>query len=215
MNLFTRTSCPDALTECRSIFDKLVAQQSHDTHVVDVLMDPSNPSTENPSHRQHPLQPLASDLSEAFKEIPYLKPHVTSCVHYLTHLTQHGIRYSIRSRHAGNSAVLLLDVTGKQRPARIEYIFRLPTLQDQIFIAICQYQELDAESMRNDPFQKYPQLRAEMWSTELYKELSIVQANMLDDQYASWVMPWKLTTSNRATNVLIVMLLSHDVYLQT
>ena len=211
MNLFTRTSCPDALTECRSIFDKLVAQQSHDTHVVDALMDPS---TENPSHQRR-LQPLASDLSEAFAEIPYLKPHATSRVHYLTHLTQHGIRYSIRSRHVGNSAVLLLDATGKQRPARIEYIFRLPTLQDQIFVAVRQYQELDAESMRNDPFQKYPQLRAEMWSTELYKELSIVQANMLDDQYACWVMPWKLATSNRATNVLVVMSLSRDVYLQT
>ncbi len=212
MNLFTCTSCPEALTECRFIFDKLVAQQSHDTHVVDALMDPS---TENPSHRQRPLRPLASDLSEAFNEISHLKPHVTSRVQYLTHLTQHGIRYSIRSRHVGNSAVLLLDATGKQRPARIEYIFRLPTLQDQIFVAVRQYQELDAESMRNDPFRKYPQLRAEMWSTELYKELSIVQANMLDDQYASWVMPWKLATSNRATNVLVVMSLSCDVYLQT
>ena len=112
MNLFTRTSCPDALTECRSIFDKLVAQQSHDTHVVDALMDPS---TENPSHQRR-FQPLASDLSEAFAEIPYLKPHATSRVHYLTHLTQHGIRYSICSRHAylmrqGSKDLLALNIS--------------------------------------------------------------------------------------------------------
>ena len=198
-------TCPDAIRECKSILDRLLTQQWHDTHVVDALMDFS--SDNGPDGQRRPLAALKSDLAQIVDSDAYLKRQIPGRVQYLTHLTHNGTHYWIRSRHAGNSAVLLEDETGKTRPARIEYIFQTPGPQSQPFIAVRQYRELDIETVRNDPFRRYPALRAEMWSNELYDELSIVQANMLNVQYASWVVPWGFPGSNQA-EVLIVLSLS-------
>ena len=80
-------------------------------------------------------------------------------------------------------------------PVRIEY-----DENGQIFVAVHQYQSL---SVDNDPFLRYPALRAKLWSTRLHDSLDIIDKNMFGGQYASWTIPYPVDANTSEATVIM------------
>lgn len=118
-------------------------------------------------------------LHESFDETP-------KCISLLPNLTMKGIIYSVASRHAGNSSVLIHSI-----PAQIQYFVQL-VLPDNIntpvtFVAARRY--LPANVIR-DPFSTYPFLCAKLWSRKL-DSLVLFTPESIESHFVHCPMEWE------------------------
>jgi hypothetical protein len=123
-------------------------------------------------------KPIPSDLLTALTRL-----HLsTRSAQFLHHITINGLAYTPRSKHEGNSCVLLKSQEDHiQVPAQIQTIFQIPFLESvKTLIAIRRHQP---SRLRHDPFSRFPILRARLWGVQL-GELEVIQPDQVLSHFA-------------------------------
>jgi hypothetical protein len=114
---------------------------------------------------------------------------VPAQVNFLSHLTLDGFRYAVRTKHEGNSNLLITDAGGKLVPVSIEHILRLPGQpRDNAWMVV---KRLRPIAVVRDPFLDFPLLRAKMWSAELSDELELIDLTMIESHFAKCSFRWE------------------------
>lgn len=132
-----------------------------------------------PNITSQPKRVIPEHLRTILAESGHDVPHKAQ---FLTHLTVEGLPYAVRTRHEGNSGILI----NGEVPVQIEYILRFDS--GVICAVVRQYQPADVDF---DPFSDFPLIGAKMWSTELFEQLEVVPIKYLKIQFAKCKVPWE------------------------
>ena len=185
--LVSKSTTPEVICHCESIFSKLVNPQVRNTLVTDML---SLSLTEENSDPEEDIQTLYEENLKIAKPLP---SNLRQCIEksftqspsrapLLSHLTINGLTFSVSSKHHGNSCIML--DTGPNRnllPARLDYIVQLQT-HDEIstLIAVRRYRPFPR---RDDPFAHFPLLKTQLLMSEL-DPLELYTADKIRSHFA-------------------------------
>jgi hypothetical protein len=184
------------------MFEKFSNPQIRDTLVTDMLSAVSSlneSSDEATVWNENVARSMPSELYHALcVSVGFNPPHKA---HLLSHLTKHGVTYTIWSQHAGNSCVLVGSEGGTvAAPARIEHIVQLPAPEEiSTFIGIRRYKSI---TLSEDPFLSFPVLQTRIWSAQL-GNLEIIPVNHICAHFAQLSVKWE------DREVIIVSSMSH------
>jgi hypothetical protein len=190
-NILSRERCPEALQNCRPIFDKLVEPQARDTLITDMMSfsEPTDEAEDEDAKPQstHEAKPIEPDLRAAFQgSLGFQAPPRAQ---FQSNLTIGAATYSVSTKHRGNSCTLFkTDSAGEPVPGCIEKIFRVHlngTVQS--FVALRRHVILNSGA--EDPFCRYPVLKARLWSHKLGK-LEVVPIDAITSHFAKCCIPW-------------------------
>lgn len=94
-----------------------------------------------------------------------------------------GVSYTSWSLHDGNSGVLCQDI-----PFSIESILTFPEHLGGTYFVVRRHQDA---GVLDDPYEKYPLLRAKLWSPKLDPDVEILHTSEIDAQFAKCVVQWR------------------------
>jgi hypothetical protein len=185
-----KSECPQALRHCQAMFEKFLNPQIRDTLTTDMLssiLSLDEGSDEGAVWNENVARTMPSDLYGALRASVGLDPPRKA--YFLSHLTKHGLTYTVRAQHAGNSCVLIGSEGGKvAAPARIEYIVQLPSPEGiSTFIGIRRYKPV---KLSDDPFLRFPFLQTRMWSAQS-GNLEIISLDHICAHFAQLSAKWE------------------------
>jgi hypothetical protein len=132
------------------------------------------------------------DIVMAFKADPAIASSLPSRVHSLPYVMLNGVRYSVSSKHLGNSCAMILDgEVGRQGlvPVIIRDIIQDSNDPQKVYLVAQRHEKLTSDVL--DPFLQYPVLRASMWSRSLSQHLCILQLHEIQGHFAKCDITWK------------------------
>jgi hypothetical protein len=109
------------------MFEKLLNPQARDTLITDMLASSSFDEVDSDEvnvWNEGASRSIPMDLSCAL--CTYLNCDPPQKAQFLSHLVKHGATFTVSSKHAGNSCVLIGDTGNTPVPACIDYIIQLP-----------------------------------------------------------------------------------------
>ena len=139
---FNKSQCPEVIQNCQPMFQKLVNPQLHDSLLMNMQLLSSlteggdDGDDDNAVYwNERTAKPIPLDLHTAMTHSGY---KWTQTAQFLHHITINGLLYMPKSKHKGNSCILLNSPEDQnQVPAQIQSIFQIPFLElVQTFIAI-------------------------------------------------------------------------------
>lgn len=160
-------SRPEEVRRCKELFDKSFASETKD-YV---------PSQEDFDFKQASTEPIADDLASICGR---------------GRISQHArwknneIVYSRLSTHIGNSQIIFFprgDRNAQPVPGHIKYIY---TQDRAVYFAVQQYNACPAGI--TDPFLRYPNFPARLYSTTLNQSLERIKLESIVGQFAYWQM---------------------------
>jgi hypothetical protein len=114
----------------------------------------------------------------------------------LSHLTIKGAMYTVASKHLGNSCVLISSAAYPPFPAQIHSILWLHTPDAvEAFVTVHRYMPVHVD----DPYTRYPALRAKIWGREVAKDIEVVSVDDIQCHIAVCPILW----DGSAVNVVI------------
>lgn len=202
----SKMDCPEAIQHCQSIFENFLKPQVRDTLITDML------SFSGLANRTGDVEMAGSDDSDSETEFDelrtsYLEKRNTSSIpnelykalqgslnfppprraRFLSHLTLDSITYSTSATHLGNSCVLVSIQGAKPIPARIDHIIQFDVSNStKTYLAIRRH---ILSSTRDDPFLRYPSLRARIWSDSM-ASYDIIVADDIQSHFAKCSLAW-------------------------
>lgn len=98
-----------------------------------------------------------------------------------------GVHYTPYHVHEGNSGVLF---QGSSVPFQIEEILQFPSKieGDSIWIVAKPHER---PQIRNDPYVKYPHLRAKIWGTSVADSIQVFPLSAIDSHFAKCIIQWE------------------------
>jgi hypothetical protein len=188
--LVRKSDCPEALKNCEPMFEKLVDPQVRNTLVTDMLsasFGDGDDEDDDAIWSGRDTSDVPSDLFEAFRRtLGFAAP---SRARFLSHLTIHGLTYTVSLKHPGNSQVLVRIPPGADIvPSQISHIFQL-TMSNSVktFIAVRCY---SPHPVKYDPFVHFPSLQTQLWGTALGR-LEIITPSDIHSHFAKYNFIWE------------------------
>lgn len=160
-----RPDAPQFIRECKSLFDRAFGTPQKESAI---LQDAD-------TDRKLSVTPV--DLK------PLVVAHQVSLQAHVHHARR---TYSRSSTHLGNSLVLYYsqgDASKEVFAGSIKYIF-----SDGQTIRLAVQRQIAAPEGTPDPFQRYPDFHASIYSTAVTSELETVELSWLVGHYARWAM---------------------------
>jgi hypothetical protein len=159
--LLLKEGCPSAIKNCHSLFAKLADPQIRNTLLTDIShfsIDLEEDTSFNPNDTAY----IPEDIYKALQD-HFLTREAPRAAKALTFYTMNGLTFSSFTWHRGNSSILVRPTRPflPSVPAQIQTIIQISSTET---IYIVKY---FLKSMTSDPFQKYPTLRASLWSRNL------------------------------------------------
>ncbi|KAF8963381.1 hypothetical protein BDZ97DRAFT_1758645 [Flammula alnicola] len=101
-------------------------------------------------------------------------------------ITERGITYTVQATHAGNSGVLC---RGSDVPYSIMDILKFGNTSNitGTWFVVRRHRQAHV----NDPYSKYPYLRAKMWDPELEEGIEVVPLSAIETHFAKRVVSWE------------------------
>lgn len=201
------------------MFDKLVAPQVRNTLVTDMLAfasaDKGASGALSTGRTLGSLRPVPEDIRKALQEaLSKVGIVVPPEVYLPSHLTVGGITYAIRSKHEGNSNILVLTRHGSKLPVSIINFVTFPSTNNveaigNTYVIARKHLELEPK-LQNDPYSAFPWIRASMWSNSLDPEIRVFLPELLDNHFAKCVVSWEgrevavVTDLSRVSNFFFI-----------
>ncbi len=195
-SLLLKDICPEAIANCRHIFTKFLSPDIRNGTLIDIRSFLSDPENDPPAAESHTLTKIT--LSETtFKALSLRFPGTLPKIRRIvTFHTFKGRTFTTRSRHEGNSSVLIKSsLDGSLKPAQIQEILEVSS--KEILYVIRHHRK--PEGGVCDPFAKYPFLHISTWSLTL-GNCSIIRPEEVASHFASIPCP-----PNCKNNVLTIV----------
>ncbi|SJL15206.1 uncharacterized protein ARMOST_18692 [Armillaria ostoyae] len=208
--LLSKDTCPPELQNCRDMFERLVKPDARSVSMMDMFgflpqtddFDDEDDG-EDESYRTLERQcQLPDEIREAFKDSDIAEAPDTASL--LDQLIINGIKYTVFSRNAGNSHILISNAaTDPLIPAQIEHIIQ--TKDPSCYLVVrC---HLPADVSYN-PFQDFPGCRAQMLVLNEHDEcLIVIQPEHVRSHFASCPVKWE----DKNINIAISMAKEYNV----
>lgn len=128
LRALTLKDSPQPLQQCKAMFESLVAPEVRNTLKADIHSQAVEvEDTDREQVTSTAAKPLPPALRSAITSAGHIAPHRAKL---LSHLTVRGVRYSVRSKHEGNSGILLEDVDNNSIAVCIEHMGQFTSLFD-------------------------------------------------------------------------------------
>ena len=163
-SLLLKDLCPEAIANCQRHFTKFLSPDIRNGTLIDITSFLADPENDPPATESNVVKKIT--LSEAtFRALRLRFPNAIPTIRQtVTFHTYEGRTYTTRSRHEGNSSVLVRSsVDGSLKPAQIQEILEISS--KEILYVIRHHRRV--EGLISDPFAKYPFLHISLWSITL------------------------------------------------
>lgn len=145
---------------------------------------------------------ISSDILAAFVRVLPVGSVIPMKGNFVNRMICQGITYATRTIHEGNSGILRKH---SEVPFSIENILEFPTVENGgpvqgSWLVVRRYK---AVQVGEDPYLRYPLLRAKMWAPELDPTLEVFPMTDVDGHFAKCVISWK------EQEVVVIVSLSH------
>jgi hypothetical protein len=173
-----RSDCPDAVKECKELFDKAYAHKTSDN------------AKQRSGDELFADDSLAAGTSGASSSAPQTTP---DDLHALLHQDRvilsarhkrNGIIYARSSTHLGNSLVYFHEQGNRNTPpipASIKYII---SNGSQVSYAVQRQIPLNGNVV--DPFARYPYFPAKLYSAAVSQDTEIIEVDWVVSHFARW-----------------------------
>jgi hypothetical protein len=198
------------------MFEKLLNPQARNTLITDMLAssgfdDVDSDDVDVDVWNENVSRSIPTDLYRALRK--YLDCDPPRKAQFLSHLVKQGATFTVSSKHAGNSCVLIDEAGSAPVPARIDYIAQLPAQEGKgisKYVAVRRYK---CAEVSNDPFRSFPVLQTGMWSTQL-ADLEIISTNHIHTHFSRLFVKWEdkkvaIVSSMSRVSYLILLELLH------
>jgi hypothetical protein len=184
-----KPECPEVVRNCVPIFKKLVDPERRSTLLTDIHTLSSRLEDDEDDDEDDDDDTIVTAWNDRTAQTIPMKliqglPHVQlpNKAQFLSNLTVNGLRYTVSSKHQGNSCVLFKTPDSAQVvAAQIEFILQIQVSGPiQTLIIIRRHL---AANILHDPCLRFPVLRAKFYSSEL-DHLEIINAAQITSHYA-------------------------------
>lgn len=184
--LMLKPECPEVVRNCVPMFKKLVDPERRSTLLTDIHTLSSRLEDDDDDDDDDTIVTAWNDRTAQTIPMELIQglPHVQlpKKAQFLSNLTINGLRYTVSSKHQGNSCALFKTLDSAQVvAARIEFILQIQVSGSmQTLIIIRRHL---AANILHDPCLPFPVLRAKFYSSKL-DHLEIIDAAQITSHYA-------------------------------
>jgi hypothetical protein len=178
--LILKPECPEVIQNCAGIFQKLVDPEMRNALLTDVFKlkeDYDDDDTDLMLWNDRTVRSIPKELVQG---LSYAR--LPEQGQFLSHLTINGLRYTVSSKHQGNSCVYFKKVDSEGLvAAQIEFILQIK-VSGLVETMIIVRRRLSADGF-DDPCLQFPILQAKFYSSELGC-LEAINATQITSHYA-------------------------------
>ena len=195
-SLLLKDLCPEAIANCRRHFTKFLSPDIRNGTLIDINAFMSDP--ENDPSDVEPQMVTRIVLAESTFKALHLRflNTLPTIRRIITSHTFEGRTFTTRSRHEGNSSVLVRSsLDGSLKPAQIQEILEVSS-KETLYV-IRHYRRVEGNI--SDPFAKYPFLHISLWSLTL-GNCAIIHPEEVASHFAS--IPCSANSENNSLAVV-------------